>query len=126
MRKWLAFLLAAFLYVPIAQHKMPAPKEPPPKVLIQKGIASYYGGAFHGRLTASGTRFDKHKMTAASKTLPFGSLVEVVNLKNKRSVWVTITDRGPYVKHRVIDLSHAAALSIGITGVAPVAIYRRS
>ena len=72
-------------------------------------IASYYAKALHGRVTASGERYDMHALTAAHRTLPFGSRVRVTNLDNGRSVVVRINDRGPYVEKRVIDLSYAAA-----------------
>lgn len=88
------------------------------------GIASWYGRRFHGRRTASGERYDMSALTAAHKTLPFGSRVRVTNLDNGRSVVVVINDRGPFVKTRVIDLSHAAAKHLGFLqdGVAKVRI----
>jgi rare lipoprotein A len=79
------------------------------------GIASWYGGVFNGRHTASGERFDMYAMTACHPTLPFGSLVRVVNLENKRSVVVRITDRGYLFDGRVIDLSYAAAKKLSMT-----------
>ena len=88
-----------------------------------RGIASWYGQVFHGRKTASGERFDMFAMTACHPTLPFGSIVRVVNLKNHRSVVVRINDRGDLVDEgRVIDLSYAAAqrLSMVEGGLAPV------
>lgn len=84
------------------------------------GIASYYGKKFHGRKTANGEIFDMYKLTAAHKTLPFGTRVLVTNIKNGRSVTVRINDRGPFVKGRIIDLSYEAARRIGITGIAKV------
>ena len=91
------------------------------KALI-RGIASWYGEAFDGRTTASGERFDMYAMTACHPTLPFGSLVRVVNLKNGRSVVVRITDRGDLPDGRIVDLSFAAAekLEMTNTGLAPV------
>lgn len=88
------------------------------------GVASYYGPGFHGRRTANGERFDMHAMTAAHRTLPFGTLVKVTNLSNGKSTVVRVTDRGPYVGNRVIDLSVAAAKQIGSThsGVAQVSL----
>jgi len=77
------------------------------------GKASYYGGRFHGRRTASGARFDQNAMTAAHRTLPFGTLLRVTNLSNRRSVLVRVTDRGPFVGGRIIDLSRAAARQLG-------------
>lgn len=81
---------------------------------LGSGIASYYGRRFHGRLTANGERFDMGAMTAAHKTLPFGSLVRVTNPRNGRSVVVRINDRGPFVRGRTIDLSRRAAQELGI------------
>lgn len=78
------------------------------------GMASYYGGKFHGRRTASGERFNMYALTAAHRKLPFGTLVRVTNLNNKRSVKVRINDRGPFIKGRIIDLSYAAAKKIGM------------
>ncbi len=79
-----------------------------------QGIASWYGGKFHGRKTANGETFDMHGLTAAHKTLPFGLRVRVSNRENGRAVVVRINDRGPFVKDRIIDLSHAAAQRIGM------------
>ena len=75
----------------------------------QVGTASWYGQWHHGRETASGTIFDMYRLTAAHRTLPLGSRVQVTALDSGRSVEVTITDRGPYVRGRIIDLSYAAA-----------------
>lgn len=92
----------------------------------KEGKASWYGPRFHGRKTASGERFDQHELTAAHRSLPFGTRVKVTNLKNGRSVVVRINDRGPYAKGRLIDLSRAAAKQIGMlkSGVAQVRIER--
>lgn len=76
------------------------------------GKASYYADKFHGRTTASGAKYDKKKLTAAHKTLPFGTVVEVTNMANNKKVTVTINDRGPFVAGRIIDLSRAAAEKI--------------
>src|SRR5215204_5717662 len=75
----------------------------------QRGAASWYGPGFHGRKTASGERFNTHAMTAAHKSLPFGTRVRVVNEKTGRSVVVRINDRGPYAHGRIIDLAQAPA-----------------
>ena len=80
-----------------------------------RGIASWYGSVFNGRRTASGERFDMYAMTACHPTLPFGSLVRVKNLDNKRSVAVRITDRGYLFDGRIIDLSYAAAQKLAMT-----------
>ncbi|RZJ25799.1 MAG: septal ring lytic transglycosylase RlpA family protein [Haliea sp.] len=91
---------------------------------VGRGIASWYGGQFHGRRTASGERFDMHALTAAHPTLPFGTVVRVQSLVNGQEVEVRINDRGPHVKQRVIDLSRAAAQALGLlqsgTGTKPV------
>ncbi len=87
---------------------------------IQSGKASWYGPGFHGRRTASGERFDTNELTAAHRTLPFGTRVRVVNKKTGQSVVVRINDRGPYAHGRVIDLSRASAQAIGISGVGSV------
>ncbi len=86
------------------------------------GSASWYGGKFHGRTTANGERYDMNKLTAAHKTLPFGTKVKVTNPRNGKSVVVRINDRGPFVGKRVIDLSRRAAQDVGILnqGVASV------
>ena len=86
------------------------------------GLASWYGGVFNGRRTASGERFDMYAMTACHPTLPFGSLVRVVNLNNGRSVVVRITDRGYLYEGRVLDLSYGAAQRLAMTkpGLVPV------
>lgn len=78
------------------------------------GHASWYGPGFHGRKTASGERFNRHAMTAAHKTLPMNSRVLVTNLANNESVVVTINDRGPHSRKRLIDLSEGAAEAIGL------------
>lgn len=82
-----------------------------------EGYASWYGGKFHGRTTANGEVFDTNLLTAAHKTLPFGSRVLVTNLDTEKSVIVRINDRGPFVEERIIDLSRAAADIIGLTAV---------
>ena len=92
--------------------------------VYEEGIASYYGGKFHGRKTASGAIYNQYEMTAAHKTLPFGTVVRVTALWNGLSVDVTITDRGPFTKGRVIDLSTAAAgkLEMQGRGIGPVSV----
>jgi rare lipoprotein A len=88
----------------------------------EEGLASWYGGKFQGRRTASGEIFDTRRLTAAHRSLPFGTQVLVTNLTNGKSVTVRINDRGPFVAGRVIDLSLAAAAAIGLAGkgVVPV------
>lgn len=80
------------------------------------GVASYYGAEFAGRRTASGERFDPRALTAAHRTLPFGTRVRVTNPANGRSVVVRINDRGPFIRGRTIDLSRGAAERIGLVG----------
>lgn len=77
-------------------------------VVASVGIASYYGKQFHGKRTASGAIYNMYALTAAHKTLPFGSKVKVTNLENKKSVVLKITDRGPFTPGRVIDVSKKA------------------
>jgi rare lipoprotein A len=81
---------------------------------IDGGMASYYGNELAGNRTASGERFDPGQLTAAHRTLPFGSKVRVTNMSNGDSVIVRINDRGPFAHGRVIDVSHAAAREIGM------------
>lgn len=102
------FLLSLFLFVSNAN--------------AQTGLASWYGPGFEGRKTASGERFKSSSFTAAHKTLKFGTKLKVTNLHNGRSVFVTITDRGPFIKGRVIDLSKAAKNAIGMNGTAKVSL----
>jgi len=88
------------------------------------GLASYYGSYHQGLRTASGERFDMRELTVAHRTLPFGTQVRITNLANGRVVTVRITDRGPYVAGRVVDVSYAAARRLGLvrTGTARVSM----
>jgi rare lipoprotein A len=94
----------------------------PPRVVTaelkngETGLASWYGHPYHGRPAANGEIYDMEGFTAAHRTLPFGTWVRVVNLTNDKTVDVRITDRGPFVEKRIIDLSHAAAGAIGMIG----------
>ncbi len=100
----------------------------PPEAAVpgatERGLASWYGRPYHGRRTASGEVYDMYRMTAAHRTLPFGTRVRVTRRDDGRSVEVRINDRGPFVRGRIIDLSYAAARKIGldIDGVAPVTL----
>jgi rare lipoprotein A len=87
-----------------------------PAVQKEAGYASWYGPGFHGRKTANGERYNMWKMTAAHKKLPFGTVVKVTNLENKKSVVVKINDRGPFIRGRIIDLSKAAAKRLDFLG----------
>jgi rare lipoprotein A len=90
---------------------------------IQQGHASWY---HHGRRTANGEAFNPNGMTAAHRSLPFGTMVRVVNNKTGRSVVVRINDRGPFIGGRIIDLARGAARQLGMDGVANVSLYRLS
>jgi rare lipoprotein A len=91
---------------------------------VQRGAASWYGPGFRGKKTASGDSFDQAELTAAHRTFPLGSRAKVTNLKNGKTVVVEITDRGPFVDRRIIDLSKAAAEKLGMigSGTAPVRV----
>jgi rare lipoprotein A len=91
----------------------PAPSKPA-ETTLGRGSASYYANKFHGRRTANGERFDNGKMTAAHRTLTFGTRVRVTSMANGRSVVVRINDRGPFTRGRLIDLSRAAAAELGL------------
>ena len=98
------------------------PPAPPPIRSGETGLASWYGHPYDGRPAADGEIYDMERLTAAHRTLPFGTWVRVVNLTNDKTVDVRIIDRGPFIDGRIIDLSHAAAKAIGLIGpgVAPV------
>ncbi len=88
------------------------------------GQASFYAHKFHGRKTACGEIYDMHDLTAAHRKFPFGTLLRVTNLSNEKSVLVRVTDRGPFIKKRIVDVSYAAANALGFVskGVANVEI----
>lgn len=98
--------------------------KPPPHtgVTIQRGEASWYGPGLHGKKTASGDRFDQTELTAAHQSFPLGSKVKVTNLKNGKTTQVDITDRGPFVQGRIIDVSKAAAEKLGMIGPGTVPV----
>jgi rare lipoprotein A len=107
-----AMLLAGAVMLPATGGSAhPAPSESK-----LKGLASWYADAHHGRPTASGEPFDQYALTAAHRSLPFGTMVRVTNLRNGKRVDVRVNDRGPFVAGRVIDLSRAAARAIGSIG----------
>jgi peptidoglycan lytic transglycosylase len=112
-------LLAACHRAPPPQAPTPAAPVPKPAegatpVIFEEGIASWYGRSFDGRATASGEIFDSGAMTAAHRELPFGTLVRVINVQTGAEVVVRINDRGPHVRGRIIDVSRAAADSLGM------------
>jgi rare lipoprotein A len=91
---------------------------------VQFGVASWYGGEFHGRSTSSGEVYDMYQLTCAHNTLPLGTIVMVTNLENGRSLELKVNDRGPFVKERIIDVSYAAAQMLGMweKGTTPVKV----
>jgi rare lipoprotein A (peptidoglycan hydrolase) len=106
--------------VPVVAAAEPvAPELPAPaRIMLDDapdGFASWYGEPFHGRRTASGERYDMHAYTAAHRSLPFGTILRVENTKNGRVILVEVTDRGPFIKKRVVDLSYRAARHIGVS-----------
>lgn len=111
---------------PITQAKKEA-KPKPEGNAFQHGVASWYGPGFHNRLTANGERYNMDAMTAAHKTLPFGTVVVVQSATTGKTVTVRINDRGPFIKGRVIDLSRAAAKKLGIhkSGIQKVVLFRK-
>lgn len=98
----------------------PAPSPAAPIVQGEEGIASWYGHPYHGRRAASGEIYNMYDMTAAHRTLPFGTQVRVHDLENNQDVTVRINDRGPFIEGRIIDLSYAAAQAMGMNGLARV------
>ena len=119
--------LTLLLLITLAACRSPGPRGPHgpgdpghgrgrPGKLVEKGIASWYGPKFHGRRTANGEVYDMDGFTAAHRTLPFGTWVEVINLDNGRRALLRINDRGPFVKGRVIDVSRAGARELGLLG----------
>ena len=114
-------LLAGLALAGCAKKHHTAAAPAPPRVTGEirygeTGLASWYGHPYHGRPAANGEIYDMEKLTAAHRTLPFGTWVRVVNLTNDKTVDVRITDRGPFVENRIIDLSHAAAVAIALIG----------
>lgn len=130
-------LVAGGLPDSVRRRMVPEPSQAPPPALEQEpsqtngegkkigsGVGSYYGAEFSGRRTASGEAFNPNALTAAHRTLPFGTRLRVTNVRNGQSVVVRVNDRGPFSGDRVIDLSHAAAGRIGMlsSGTAQVSI----
>lgn len=130
-RRYITFagvVLATILGVAGAQAASPAdhikPKPASHHHWYQFGVASWYGRFFQGRTTASGVPYNENALTCAHRTLPLGSVLKVTNLRNNRSVIVTVNDRGPVPRDRLIDLSKAAAEDLGFSerGLAPVKV----
>lgn len=114
---WISFLLVSAFVAGCSS--------PPPKPIyfpgypigyLERGMASWYGPGFHGNKTANGERYDMHKLTAAHRTLPLGSIAVVRSASTGKEVTVRINDRGPFAKGRVLDLSYAGARTLGIVG----------
>ena len=114
-----SFLLLAACSIPPSKISLPTAEGSRP---VQSGVASWYGPGFHGKPTAAGNIYDQNDFTAAHQTLPLGTRVLVTNLTNGSSTEVTINDRGPFAKGRIIDLSYAAGHALGMIGpgTAPV------
>ena len=103
----LAMLLGACSWIPKGEAQFDVG-------IKERGVASWYGEQFHGRQAANGEIFDMDALTAAHRTMPLGSIVRVVNLANGKHLHVRITDRGPYVNGRILDLSRGAAMQLGM------------
>ncbi len=111
---WLSIVTALLLFCTACASTGPTVNSPSGDRHEAVGLASYYADKFHGRTTASGETYNKHEMTAAHRTLPFGTVVRVRAVETRKSVVVRINDRGPFVDGRVIDLSYAAARDMGM------------
>jgi rare lipoprotein A len=118
LRLSLVLLSLIFLPTACAPKKVPYPPYEPGKEIRYRetGIASWYGEDFHGKKTANGETYDMHAMTAAHRTLPFGTRVRVTNLGNRSQTEVRINDRGPFIPGRIIDLSRSGAKELGMLG----------
>lgn len=109
LRSFIAYSVLAFAILTLAGCASAQVSSQKTKPYPQIGLASFYAHKFHGRATASGEIYDMNKFTAAHPQLPFGTLVRVTNLKNKKSVVLKVNDRGPVSKKRIIDVSYKAA-----------------
>ncbi len=112
------------LAVSCGPRQPPSERPAPDSGWDEEGIASWYGKKFHGRRTANGERYDMYGVTAAHRTLPFGTVVLVRNMNNGKELQVRINDRGPFIKGRIIDLSYGAARKLDMIrdGIVPVRI----
>jgi len=136
---WRFFLLVLFFLIVacgprhvVIDRRMPPPEKQEVKkesvkretYEVQHGVASWYGGEFHGRPTSSGEVYDMYQLTCAHNTFPLGTVVMVTNLENGRSLELKVNDRGPFAKERIIDVSYAAAQMLGMweKGTAPVKV----
>src|SRR6266478_3501348 len=116
MKQSVSVAVAAWLFLSGCGGKKRVPPAAARLGSTESGVASWYGHPYHGRRAANGEIYDMEKMTAAHRTLPFGTWVRVKNLENDQTVDVRITDRGPFARGRILDLSHAAAVSIATIG----------
>lgn len=114
MRSIIAVIMLTAAAPVAAQDAAPAPAAPGTATVLASGMASYYGDAHAGNRTASGERFNPDEMTAAHRSLPFGTKLRVTDPSTGRSVIVRVNDRGPFHKSRILDLSEAAARELGI------------
>ncbi len=121
MRAWHGILACALVLAACVRVPPPVPEGP-----VGEGAISFYGEGFEGRRTASGERFDPGALTAAHRSLPFGTCLEVENLANGRRVQVRVNDRGPWQAGRILDVSRAAAVRLGIVqaGVSRARLWR--
>ncbi|HSE90133.1 MAG TPA: septal ring lytic transglycosylase RlpA family protein [Candidatus Binatia bacterium] len=121
------FFLASLLFLAACSLPPSRVKLPPSPVsegrISQTGIASWYGPGFHGKATASGAIYDQNDLTAAHQTLPLGTRVMVTNLETGSSAEVTINDRGPFAKGRIIDLSYGAGKALGMIGSGTIPVH---
>lgn len=115
---WIVLIILLHAGCATNRYEPPRPKD------VERGIASWYGKDFHGKPTASGEIYDMHGLSAAHRELPLGTVVDVTNLENDRHLRVTINDRGPFVRGRILDLSYGAAKELGMAdaGLAKVEI----
>src|SRR5437016_9883773 len=116
MGRWWGAVLVVYLLAGCAPIRTRPPAPPPVIDGVQLGVASWYGPGFHGNRTANGEIYDQYELTAAHPSLPLGTRAMVTSLTNGRAVEVRINDRGPFVDGRAIDLSYAAARTIGMIG----------
>jgi rare lipoprotein A len=106
----------------VVPGKTPSGKTLAKRHWFEIGKASWYGGKFNGRLTANGETYDMYDLTCAHRTLPLGTWIRVTNLRNKRSTFLRVNDRGPMLPDRIVDLSYGAAQKLGVEGLAKVRI----
>ena len=116
MRSRVRLALGVAIIVPVLAgcHAAPIPRGEVERPAVETGYASYYGAEFEGRRTASGERYEGDELTAAHRTLPFGTKIRITHVASGRSVTCRVNDRGPHRKGRIVDLSHRAAEELGM------------